>query len=135
MKKVLLSGVVSAIILVPFSAIALYSTIWLFPTLALEYYGPAFRVNSSGQIFYFLHPVILSFALAWFWERFKTMFVGSFTLRGIEFALVYLLVATIPSLWIVYSAMSVSAIIVATWLAYGFIQAIISGLVIEKLNP
>jgi len=135
MKKILISGSVSAIALVIFSMLALYATLLLFPNIALEYYDPAFRENGGGRILYFLHPIILSFALAWFWERFKSIFKGSFTLRGIEFALVYLLVATLPSLWIVYSAMSISLIIVITWMAYGFIQALIAGLILEKMNP
>src|SRR4030095_227025 len=107
MKKILLSGLASAVALIIFSAVALYATIWLLPNLALEYFDPAFRGNAKGTVLYFLHPIVLSFALAWFWERFKTMFTGGFTMRGIEFGLVYLLVATLPSMWMIYSAMSV----------------------------
>ena len=135
MRKVLVSGVVSAVALIIFSALALYATIWFLPNLALEYYDPVFRENGRGEILYFLHPIILSFALAWFWERFKPVFTGSFTMRGIEFGLVYLLVATLPSMWIIYSAMSVTAVLVISWLIYGFIQALVAGLIFEKLNP
>lgn len=135
MKKILISGTVSGSVLVLLSIAALYATILLLPDLALEYYDSAFRSDGRGAVLYYLHPFILSLALAWFWERFKGVFKGSFLLRGIEFGLVYLIVATVPALWIVYSAMSVTLTIALTWLFYGFIQALIAGLIFERLNP
>jgi hypothetical protein len=135
MKKILISGSLSGFILVLLSIVALYTTIWLLPNLALEYYDSAFRSDGRGAILYFFHPLILSLALAWFWERFKGVFKGNFLMRGIEFGLVYLIVATVPAMWIVYSAMSVTLTIALTWLVYGFIQAVIAGLIFERINP
>ena len=135
MKKVVISGSIAGLVLVALSFVALYATILLLPGVALEYYDAAFRTNGTGTILYYLHPFILSLALAWFWERFKGVFTGSFMMRGIEFGLVYLLVATLPAMWIIYSAMSVTLIIVLTWFVYGFIQAVIAGLIFERLNP
>jgi len=135
MKKILISGSITGVVLVIFSFLALYITIWLLPNLALEYYDSAFRSNGNGAILYFAHPIILSLALAWFWERFKGVFTGNFVKRGIEFGLVYLIVAMLPAMWMIYSAMSVTLIIVLTWLTYGFIQAVIAGLICERLNP
>jgi len=135
MKKVLISGSVTGLVLVIFSIVALYATIWLLPNLALEYYDNAFRSNGGGTILYYLHPFILSIALAWFWERFKGVFKGNFMMRGIEFGLVYFIVATLPFMWITYSAMSITLAVVLTWCAYGFIQAVIAGFMFERLNP
>jgi len=135
MKKILISGSVTGVVLVIFSVVALYATIWLLPNVALEYYDSAFRSNGNGVVLYYLHPFVLSFALAWFWERFKVVFTGNFMMRGIEFGLVYLIVATLPAMWLIYSAMTVTLTIVLTWCAYGFIQAVIAGLICERLNP
>ncbi|MBP9883112.1 MAG: hypothetical protein KBF32_06905 [Chitinophagales bacterium] len=135
MKKILISGFVSAITLLILSILALYLTILLFPSIALEYYDPAFQSNSERDFLYYIHPVILGFALAWFWERFKGVLKGGFTMRGIEFGIIYSLVATLPSMWIIFSAMNVSLTIVFTWFLYGFVQALVAGLICEKMNP
>lgn len=135
MKKIFISGSITGVVLVIFSLIALYVTIWLLPNVALEYYDTAFRTNGYGTILYYLHPFILSLALAWFWERFKGVFRGNFMMRGIEFGLVYFVVATLPFMWITYSAMSITFVVVLTWCAYGFLQALIAGLMFERLNP
>jgi len=135
MKKIFISGSITGVVLVIFSLIALYATIWLLPNVALEYYDTAFRSNGRGNILYYLHPFILSLALAWFWERFKGVFRGNSMMRGIEFGLVYFIVAILPFMWITYSAMSITLAVVLTWCAYGFIQALIAGLMFERLNP
>lgn len=135
MKKILLSGLVSSIALIVLSIAALYLTIILFPSIALEYYDPAFQSSSDRDILYYIHPVILGFGLAWFWERFKGVLTGGFTMRGIEFGIIYSLIATLPSMWIIFSAMNVSLIIVITWFVYGFVQALVAGLICEKMNP
>lgn len=135
MKKVLLSGLVAAIILLIVAVAALYFTIYMLPSLALEYYEPAFRSTERGTIMYFLHPFILSFALAWFWDRFKGQFDKPRLLKELEFAMVYLVVATLPGMWMIYSAMSVSIEQVGTWLLYGFVQAFIAAAVFVRMNP
>ncbi|MBX7142530.1 MAG: hypothetical protein K1X63_15760 [Chitinophagales bacterium] len=135
MKKVLLSGLIAAFVLLIVSVGVLYFTVYFFPNLALEYYDPAFRSSSKGTVLYFVHPFILSFALAWFWDRFKTQFDKPRLLKELEFGLVYLVVATLPSMWMIYSAMSVTIEQVGTWLLYGFIQAVIAAAVFVRVNP
>lgn len=135
MKKIFISGVAAGIALLIFSVSALYFTIYHLPSLALEYYDPAFQSNDSRIILFYLHPFILSFSLAWFWERFKGVLTGGFTFRGIEFGFIYSMVATLPAMWMIYSAMTVSLEIVASWFLYGILQSIIAGLICEKINP
>lgn len=135
MKKILVSALVAGIILLILSILGLYITIWLFPGLATQYFDPAFATQSSRVMIYFIHPFIISLALAWFWVRFKSALTGSFLTRGIEFGLIYALVAIFPMMWLIYSAMSVSLEMVATWMILGLLQGVISGLIFEKINP
>ena len=135
MKKVLISGAIAGIILFLVSIVSLYVTIFLLPNLALQYYNPAFKSTSSGSIMYFIHPFIISFALAWFWDRFKGQLGKSFWIKDLEFGIIYSLVAVLPGMWLIYSAMSVSFEQVLTWFAYGFVQAVIAGVVFARFNP
>lgn len=135
MKKIILSGLVTGIVLLVISILGLYVTIWLFPKIAEQYFDPAFATRSGKAMIYYIHPFVISLALSWFWSRFKGVLTGSFLTRGIEFGLIYVLVAAFPMLLLVYGAMSVTVEIVITWFLFALIQGVVAGLVFEKMNP
>jgi len=135
MKKVFIAGLVAGVVLLILSVLGLYTTIWLFPNLAMQYFDPAFDTQSSRVMIYFIHPFVISMALSWFWNRTKGVLTGSFLTRGIEFGLIYALVAIVPMMWLIYSAMSISLTMVSTWFVLGLLQGVIAGLIFEKMNP
>ena len=135
MKKLLIKGIVAGALLLLFSYLALYLVVTFLPSIAEEYYNPIFSLEGDKTYLYFIHPFILSFALAWFWKRFKIQFTGPFWWRGMEMGLVYGLIATLPSMWITFSSLAVSLPIVLTWLAYGVFQAVVVGIVYAKISP
>ena len=130
-----MKGILAGAVLLGFSYAALYLMVAFFPSLAEQYYDPIFSFEGDKSILYFVHPFILSFALAWFWRRFKSLFHGPFWWRGMELGMVYGLVATLPSMWITYSSMSVSFGLAFTWFIYGVIQAMVVGIIFAKISP
>ena len=135
MKKFLIKGLLAGTVLLAFSYVALNLIVAFFPNLAEQYYDPVFSFEGEKAILYFIHPYLLSFALAWFWRRFKGLFHGSFWWRGIEMGLVYGLIATLPSMWITFSSLAISFGLVFTWLLYGVFQAIVVGIIFAKVSP
>jgi hypothetical protein len=135
MKKIILSGLVAGLVLLILSVGGLYATIWFFPGLATQYYDPAFDTQAGRDMIYYAHPFVVALALSWFWDRFKGVLTGGFLTKGMEFGLVYALIAILPVMWLIYSAMSVSLAMVATWCVFGLFQGLFAGLVFEKLNP
>ena len=135
MKKIILSGLVAGFVLLLLTFLGLHTTVWLFPHIAVQYFNPVFDVEPGRALFYYLHPFVISLALSWFWSRFKGVLTGSFFTRGIEFGLIYILIASFPMMWLIYSTMNVSLAIVATWFALALVQGIIAGLIFEKINP
>lgn len=135
MKRIISSGLIAGVVLLILSVLALYATIWFFPTLASQYYDPAFDNQSGRYLIYYAHPFVIALALAWFWDRFKGALKGSYLGKGIEFGLIYALVAIFPVLWLTYSALAVSLAMVGTWLVFGLLQGVIAGLLFEKFNP
>ena len=63
-KKIVLSGLVTGSVLLVLSILGLYGTIWLFPSLAVQYFNPAFDTQSERAILYFIHPFIAGLSLA-----------------------------------------------------------------------
>lgn len=135
MKKVIISGLVAGVVLLIFSILGLYLTIWFFPKLAGQYYSPTFDVPVQRYMLYYIHPFVISLALAWFWQRIKGVLTGSFITRGIEFGLIFTAVCTIPMMLLIYSAIDVSIRMVAAWTVFGLLQGLIAGLIFEKTNP
>lgn len=135
MKKILFSGLIAGTILFIVSYGGLYVGVNLFPALFMEYINPLFNSDGSRDILFYMHAFIISFALAWFWDRFKGLFTGPFLLRGLEFGLVYALVALLPVMWITFSALDITVIMVLSWFFYGLFQSLIAGLVFAKINP
>lgn len=135
MKKTIKAALIAGVVLLVLSVLGLYTTIWLFPKLAEQYFGPAFKTQSSRYMIYYVHPFIIGIALSWFWNRFKGILTGSFITRGIEFGLIYSAIAVFPMMWMIYSALSVSLLMISTWFVFGLLQGIIAGLVFEKVNP
>ncbi len=135
MKKILIAGLAAGVVLLILSVLGLYMTIWFFPGLAVQYFDPAFATDSDRVMLYYLHPFVISLALSWFWSRFKGVLTGSFLTRGIEFGMIYTLIAALPMMLLIYSAMNVSLIIVSTWFLLALVQGVIAGLVFEKMNP
>lgn len=134
MKKIISSGFIASIVLLVFAYLCLLMMPILLPKVAEEYYNPAFVNDESRNLLYYLHPVLLAFGLAWFWNRFKSLLKGNALMQGIEMALIYVVIATIPSLLITYSAINVSLLTTGTWLLYGFFQALIAGIIFSRMH-
>ncbi|MDB5122638.1 MAG: hypothetical protein JWP94_767 [Mucilaginibacter sp.] len=135
MKKILISGLIAGCILFVFSYGGLFLAIRFFPKLFTEYNNPLFNSDGSRDMLFYLHAFIFSFALSWFWDRFKGLFKGAFFLRGLEFGLVYSIIALLPVMWISFSALDITVAMVLSWFIYGVLQAITAGVVFAKVNP
>jgi hypothetical protein len=134
MKKILLSGFIAGTILFILSYGGLFLAVKFFPSLFVEYNNPLFNSDGSRDVLFYMHAFIFSFALAWFWDRFKGLFHGSFLIRGFEFGFVYAVVAMLPVMTITFSALDITLVMVMSWFLYGFLQAIVAGLVFAKIN-
>jgi hypothetical protein len=114
----------------------LYGSITFFPALMDEYYNSVFRSSSfTTDLLFYVHPFILSAAMFWFWEISKELFTGSLMMRAYKVGVSYGLIAMVPVLWLTFSAIDVSPLMVFTWVAYGVLQAFIACLVFAKRNP
>jgi hypothetical protein len=135
MKKILLPGLVAGILLFIISYGGLFVAIRFFPAFFVDYNNPLFNSGGGRDFLFYAHAFIFSMALSWFWERCKGVFAGPFILRGLEFGLVYAVVALIPVMWITFSSLDITFIMVASWFLYGLCQAVIAGIVFAKMNP
>ena len=135
MKKILTSGLIAGVVLFIVSYGGLFLTIRFLPQVFVDYNNPLFYSGGDRDILFYTHAFVISFALAWFWERFKSLFTGPSIVRGLKFGLCYGVVAFVPVMWLTFSSLDISVFTVSSWLIYGFIQSVIAGIVFAKINP
>ena len=135
MKKILITGLIAGCILLVISYGGLYLGVRFFPSLFVAYDNPLFNSDGNRDVLFYMHAFIISFALSWFWDRFKSLFKGTFIMRGLEFGFVYSIIALLPVMWISFSSLDITFVMVSGWFLYGLAQAIIAGLVFAKINP
>jgi len=135
MKKVFYSGLIAGVSLFVISYGSLFLAIRYIPEFFVSYNNPLFNSDGSRDFLFYLHAFIISFALSWFWERFKTLFKGGYLLRGLEFGIVYAVIALLPVMWITFSSLDITVLMVSSWFLYGFLQALIAGIIFAKINP
>jgi hypothetical protein len=135
MQKFLTKSLLAGSILLALNFIGLYITMFLFPSIAEQYFSPTFDMSGYKGILFLFHPFVLSFALAWFWLRFKDQLSGSIWVKGVELGLVYGAIAVLPSMWMILSAFDVTPALVITWFIHGVLQGTIVGIIYAKINP
>lgn len=136
MRKALLPVFMAGTLVLLVSLALLYGFIFFFPNIMEEYYSPVFRSTSfETDILFYIHPYILSISIYWFWDRIKEVFPGNAALRAVKVSIAYTIIATVPVLWLTFSAINVSFLMVLTWIGYGAIQAFAAGLVLARFNP
>ena len=133
-KSFLKLGLIAGLAIFAVSYGSLFAGLYLMPDYFSDYISPVFNSDDSRVPFFYLHPFILSFALCFFWIRFKQLLKGQKWLKGLEFGLLYALIALLPVMWITYSAIDVSLSMVFTWLLYGTLQSCVAGVVFAMLD-
>jgi hypothetical protein len=135
MKKIILSGLLVGVAY--FIASMLISQIFkvVFPSVNAEYLNPnLFRSYSDPlMLLFFVYPFLLGIILAWFWNKTKNIF-GTDLKGGLKFGFTYWVVSTIPGMFVTYSSMPYSALIVLSWLVEGLAAGLMAGIILSKLN-
>jgi hypothetical protein len=135
MKKIILPGIISGIIML-IVGFAISNLFMLFPQVNADYHNPGVMRSFSDPIMslYFLYPFVLGIALAWFWNKAKSLFIGSVAKRGFDFAVALFWISTIPGMLISYSSFPLSFLTIVSWIVSGFINAYLAGLIFTKMN-
>lgn len=136
MKKLAASGLVSAVIIFIVSAVVNF-VVQAIPGMSYNVLslGGMRSINDPVMILFFLHPVVLGFALAVVFAKLGHAFKGGAVERGKNFGLLMWLVAGLPSAWIVFSSMNYPVGFTINSVVAGAVYFVLSGIAVAKLNP
>ncbi len=134
-KRTLFAGLLAGLVLFVASMAFGYLVNFVFPGLQAEYANFAiFRPwDDPLMMLYFLYPFVLSFVLAWFWQKASRLFEGPTWKMALSLTWVYFLMATVPGMLITYSSFQVSGLMTLSWTITGFVQVFFASLVLVKM--
>lgn len=130
MKNKYLLGISVGIILLITTMVLSMLAEAVFPSLKSEYVSPAFRPWEDPLMsLFFVYPVVLGILLTWVWLKSRKSWKS-----GIDFGVTLGLLMAVPAFIVNYSSFTFSLLMVGTWTIFGFINALIAGLALEKLK-
>jgi len=99
------------------------------PQIAEEYMNAAiFRPwQDPLMTAYFGYPFILAAGLSYLWDKLKAT-------DPFEFAKLYVVIATIPGMFITYTSFQISLAMIGLWSITGFLQAKVAGWVFARVK-
>ena len=134
MKKKVFLGLISGVVLLLLSVLGLFCILWLFPDMAMEYFGPAFIDQKQRNLLYYVQPFVMGPCLLWLWFKLGDMVKGRILVNSLKFGLFYMTVASLPYMLLIYSAMDVSLPVILSWLLFGFAEAFVCAVVFSKVD-
>lgn len=131
MKKYILSGLYAGLVM--FAIAMVFSQLsMMIPILKTEYANIALyrQMNDPRTLFFFIHPFLLGFILAFIWDRTENIIQSP---KGIVFGLMYFLIV-MPGLLISYACSPYSLIMVLFWSITVLFQGLSAGSIFQKLD-
>ncbi|VVC03858.1 Uncharacterised protein [Candidatus Bilamarchaeum dharawalense] len=136
MKKIIIPGIATGILMLIFGMIFSMAFGALFPSVNAEYQSVLFRPWTDPlMMLFFAYPFVLGMILAWVWNHVKVLFKEKdFIRRGLRFGVTAWVVFTIPGMFVSYTTFPISLLMVLSWTLSGLVYTLCAGLVLAKLN-
>lgn len=133
-REVSINTLLGGVVIFLASYAILYLGIHFFPDYFVNYISPVFSSDEGKDAFFYAHPFVLAHSLSLLWNRFQKYFTGNIIKTGLEFGILYSVVALVPILWLTYAAMDVDFSMVFSWLMYGFVQSSLGGITLSVVR-
>jgi len=107
------------------------------PGLQDQYMNEAiFRAPDEPLMMLFLlYPFVTAIIMAWLWDKSKSVVKGKDVwTRGLNFGVAIGLLLTLPAFVINYSSFNLPFVMILSWTVMSFVNSIIAGLIIVKMN-
>lgn len=102
----------------------------IFPSLMTEYAGPVFRqMDDPMWMLFLVYPIAFGVLLTYVWLRTKKSWKD-----GMDYGLATGVFLAVPMLLVNLSSFAVSTLMAVSWSVFGFVNCLIAGLVLEKLD-
>lgn len=128
-------GLIAGIAMLLVMVIVSYGFMFLFPQVSEEYSTELFREWSEPLSYlFYLHPIILGLIMSWVWGLVSITMKGNEITKAVNFTLVFFLIAQIPGMFISYTTMNISLLMLMSWMLPNFTQIFAGSLILSHMN-
>ena len=128
-NKYVLALVIGIILLISNMVLSMLFNV-IFPSLNTEYINPAFRPwDDPLMSLFFVYPVVLGVLLTYLWLKTRKSWK-----TGIDFGITVGLLMAVPMFIVNYSSFTFSLLMISAWTVFGFLNVLVAGLALEKLE-
>ncbi len=135
MNKTIVSGIVAGVAMLVIGMIV-NNAFMLLPAVNADYHNVSLMrpFNDPLMWLFFAYPFVLGFALAWIWNKTKSLIKGKWINRGLKFGGTYWAITTIPGMLVSYSSFPISFLTIFAWTISGLVNALIAGMIFARMN-
>ena len=136
MKKIVIPAIIAMVAVFATGMLFGYLFDFLIPSLKAQYENSTiFRSWSDPlMMIYFIYPLLISLALAWIWDKVKSILQGNYMRRVLNFTGMFFLVSVIPGMIMSLSSFKISVVMVITWTISSYFQVLVATLIFGKMN-
>lgn len=128
-------GLMAGLVMLLVSLVASVALHAIFPQIAQEYGTQMFRSWTDPlMLIFFLHPFILGLIISWIWDKTSLVMKGDDLTKAVNFTFAYMLVAQVPGMFITFTSMNVSLLMIMGWVLTGLLQVLFGSILISKMN-
>jgi hypothetical protein len=128
-NKYLLAIVIGLIMLITTMGLSNILAVVL-PDVQSEYVNPAFRPwDDPIMSLFFVYPISIGILLTYLWFKTRKSWKS-----GLDFGITLALLLSIPSFLVNYSSFTFSLMMILSWTVMGFVNVLIAGFALEKLE-
>lgn len=128
-------GIVAGLVMLVVMLMVNFGFPMIFPQITLEYSTQMYKSwNDPLMLLFFLHPFILGLILSWVWNLTSIIMKGDELTKVINFALAFFIVTQIPGMFITFTSMNVSLLMISSWMLSNLAQVFAGSFVISKMN-
>ncbi|MBU0527981.1 hypothetical protein KKE92_05850 [Candidatus Micrarchaeota archaeon] len=130
MKNKYLLGLVTGIVLLISTMILSVLINAVFPYLNEEYEAPGFRpFDDPIMALFFVYPIVLGIILTYLWIKTRKSWKS-----GLEYGVAFGILLSVPMFIVNFSSFTFSLLMVGSWTIVGFLNPLIAGVLLEKLD-
>jgi hypothetical protein len=130
-KPGLMVGLVMLVVMLLVS----YGFSFIFPQILQEYSTQMYRSYEEPiMMLFFLYPFILGIIISWIWMKTSIIMKGDDLTKAVNFTLVYILVAQIPGMFVTYTTMNVSLLMIMSWMLGNTLQVLFATIILSKMT-
>lgn len=128
-------GLAAGLVMLVAMIIVSYGFSMVFPQIQQEYSTQMYRsAEDPLMLVFLLYPFVLGLIMSWIWDKTSLIMKGDNLTKVVNFTLAYFVITQIPGMFVTYTSMNVTLLMIMSWMFSNVIQVLFGSYLISKMN-